>query len=179
MRVREGDKVCLKCGGINGHIDGCSADNDLVLEVVSTYSRAQAIEDGVLVDCSEAPFDELNRAAGIKVHVAMTIEAFDAYVYPVGVIRSPIKPVPRGSQWELSPESEKLPPGQSMVGRYWDIVWMLRFAMRGKENASCVAFELHVVPHRGGRAEIAKLKCVAGPADDGDLCLTIMLPDQD
>lgn len=179
MSVSEGDKVCLKCGGINGHNQGCPGDNDQVFEVISAYSRAQAIEDGVLVDCGQAPFDELNRAAGIKVHVAMTIEAFDAYVHPVGVSGFPMKATQEGSQWKLSPESDQLPAGQSMVGRYWDIVWMLRLAMQGKEDASCVTFELRVVPNRGGNAEIARLKCVAGPDDDGDVCLTIMLPDQD
>ena len=41
--------------------------NELFGEVISSYSRAQAIEDGVLVDVSSVA-----RAAGIKFPVAMT-----------------------------------------------------------------------------------------------------------
>jgi hypothetical protein len=179
MPVKEGDKVCLNCGGVNGHKPGCSGESDQVFEIVSTYSRAQAIEDGVLVDCSQAPFDELNRSAGIKVHVAMTAEAFDSYVHPLGVAPFPVKTAQQGNTWELSPQSTQLPPGQTMLGRYWDILWMLRLAMQRQLDDSYVMFRLNVVPNRGGNPEMVELKCVAGPDDEGNVCLTIMLPDQD
>lgn len=51
--------------------------------------------------------------------------------------------------------------------------------MRVTRDASCVFFDLRVVPNSGGNPEMAKLKCVAGPDDEGEVCLTIMLPDQD
>jgi hypothetical protein len=178
MPVREGDKVCLQCGGINGHNPDCSAGSDQVFEVISTYSRAQAIEDGVLVDCGQPPFNELNRRAGIKVHVAMTVEVFHSYVHPVGGC-FPVKTTQQGDCWELPQQSSHLPPGQTITGRYWDIVWMLRLAMRHQLEESCVFFDVHVVPNSGGNPETAKLKCVVGPDDEGDVCLTIMLPDQD
>ena len=178
MPVREGDRVCLQCGGVNGHNPGCSAGSDQVFKVISAYSRAQAIEDGVLVDCTQPPFDELNRNVGIKVHVAMTVEAFHSYVHPVGGC-FPVKTTQQGNDWQLGQHSPQLPPGQTITGRYWDIVWMLRFAMRNQLEESCVFFDLRVVPNEGGNPKLAKLKCVAGPDDEGDVCLTIMLPDQD
>jgi hypothetical protein len=134
----------------------------------------------VLVDCTQPPFDELNRNAGITVHLAMTAEAFHAYVHPLGPSSSPVKTAQNGNAWEpANKRTERLPPGQDMRGRYWDIVWMLRLHMLRERNSSCVLFRLHVVPNSGGRARQVQLKCVAGPDDDGNVCLTIMLPDQD
>ncbi len=178
MPPKQGDKVCLECGAVNGHGEGCSGNEDQVFEVLSVYSRAQAIEDGVLVDCGQPPFGQLNQRAGILVHVAMTVEAFDAYVHPIGGSQVPIKTTQQDSHWELSPHTTQLPPGQDMAGRYWDIIWMLRLAAGGQDDTSC-HFRVQVVPNHGGPPEAAELKCLAGPDDEGNLCLTIMLPLQD
>jgi len=51
--------------------------------------------------------------------------------------------------------------------------------MRSQRDSSCVLFRLYVVPNNGGKQRLVQLKCVAGPDDEGDVCLTIMLPDQD
>src|SRR2546426_9684548 len=129
---KEGDRVCVECGGVNEHRPGCSRQSDQEFSVISVYSRQMAIEDGVLVDCSQSPFDRLNREAGIKVHVAMTAQAFDAYVHPLGTAPSPIRTTQNENAWHLDTrlsEPVRLPPGQDMLGRYWDIVWMLRLAM--------------------------------------------------
>jgi hypothetical protein len=182
MPVKEGDKVCVKCGGVNEHRPGCSGENDLEFEVISFYGRKAAIEDGVLVDCTQPPFDELNWNAGIKVHVAMTAEAFHAYVHPLGSTSSPIQTVRNDTTWQVGAASEgnaHLPPGQDMKGRYWDVVSVLGWAMRRHQEDSCVLFRLHVVPNHGGQARLVELKCVAGPDDEGKICLTIMMPDQD
>jgi hypothetical protein len=74
----------------------------------------------------------------------------------------------------------KLPSGQGLKGRYWDVVWTLRAALyASRDDIACVGFQLLVVPNEGGNAKLVELKCVAGPDDEGDLCLTIMLPEQD
>lgn len=182
MPVNQGDRVCLKCGGVNGHDITCTGGDDQVFEVISAYSRAQAIADGVLVDCSQAPFDQINLSAGIKVHVAMTAEAFHAYVHPIGLAASPMQAIQNGNRWQLNTRSintEQLPSGQDMVGRYWDIIWMLQATMQHQKDVAEVLFRFGVVPNSGGNPEMVELKCVAGPDDDGELCLTIMLPDQD
>ena len=43
--LKEGDSVCYGCGGVNEHSPSCTAQD--VAEVISVYTRAQALEDGV------------------------------------------------------------------------------------------------------------------------------------
>jgi len=53
-----GDRICASCGSINGHHrPGCTDDDSV--EVITVYTRQQAIEDGILVDCEQAPMGEL------------------------------------------------------------------------------------------------------------------------
>ena len=182
MRVKEGDKICRECGGVNEHEANCSRQREVWWEVISVYSRAQAIHDGALVDCAQPPFDELNQNVGLRVYVAMPVEAFDANVHPLGNARFPVKIVQRGKIWkpEALPEhAPQFPAGQDMKGRYWDIVWMLRMAMGGRNDERSVLFRFHAVPNSGGSPQLVHLKCVVGPDDEGNPCLTIMLPDQD
>jgi hypothetical protein len=49
-------------------------------EIVSRYSRIEAIEYGVLVDMTQEPFGSLAREAGIIWPIAMTATAFSAFV---------------------------------------------------------------------------------------------------
>ena len=136
--------------------------------VIYSYSRSQAIEDGELVDVSKVA-----REAGIKFPVALTRAVWAKYVE-----------VPRDDKM-----------CQDEKGRLWDIVWMLRFAARrgGKE----MLFKLHVampdrgdwdqnegLPERGSglrRAthRLVTLKAVCGPGDTPEPVITIMLPDED
>jgi hypothetical protein len=83
-------------------------------EVISIYTRKQAIEDGVLVDVSS-----LAREAGIKCPVALTRTVWDQYVE-----------VPAGVQ------------GQDLNGRLWDILFMFRF--HAKRGGSDLLFKLSV-----------------------------------
>lgn len=68
-------------------------------EIISSYSRAQAIEDGVLVDVTTA-----SREAGFTVPVAVT-----------------------AAVWcELEPTEAETSQGQSAIGRLWDVLNILR-----------------------------------------------------
>jgi hypothetical protein len=49
-------------------------------EIISRYTRAQAIEDGILVDMTAEPFGDLAREAGLKWPIAMTATAFNEFV---------------------------------------------------------------------------------------------------
>lgn len=70
-------------------------------DVIHSYSRAQALADGALVDASA-----MAKEAGIKVPVALTRAAWGAAV-----------------RWEGSAlQDEK--------GRLWDVLWLLRNAAR-------------------------------------------------
>jgi len=64
--------------------------------LIAAYSRAQAIEDGVLVDVTEQA-----KQAGIKAPVALTRAVWDRYV-------------------ELSPAANKA--GNDTTGRLWDFL---------------------------------------------------------
>src|SRR5215510_2989104 len=49
-------------------------------ELISVYTRQEAIADGVLVDCTDDFFDDLNRNAGVIFDVAMTRAVFERYI---------------------------------------------------------------------------------------------------
>jgi len=70
-------------------------------EVIYSYTRSQAVADGVQVDVSKVAAE-----AGIRFPVFLTRTVFDAFVT-----------VPEGVT------------GQDEAGRLWDVVWMLRFGI--------------------------------------------------
>ena len=127
--------------------------NELFGEVISSYSRAQAIGDGVLVDVSATA-----KEAGIKFPVALTSTVWGQYVE-----------VPEGVSC------------QDETGRLWDILWMFRCAA-AKFDGSTLLFKLYVRNHNRERLnsrDLVTLKAVCGPGDDGEPVVTIMLPDED
>jgi hypothetical protein len=89
--------------------------NDSQSELISSYSRAQALEDGVLVDVTNTA-----KEAGIRLPIAVTRAVWDSCVA-----------VPKGTSC------------QDENGRLWDLVWMLSLAMRrasGSEVFFTVSF---------------------------------------
>jgi hypothetical protein len=122
-------------------------------DVIYAYTRAQAIEDGVLVDVSE-----MAREAGIKFPVAVTSAVWGKYVE-----------VPEGVTC------------QDETGRLWDILWMFRRAA-AKFSGSTLLFELYVRNHNRDRLDsrdLVTLKAICGPGDTPEPVITIMLPDED
>ena len=120
-------------------------------DVIYTYTRKQAIEDGVLVDVSTTA-----REAGINFPVALTSTVWDMYVVP----------------------SEKLADsGQSIAGRLWDLLWMFRLkAMRSNKSLlyfSCLFLDVNE------KLEEVKFKALCGPGDNAEPVITIMLPGED
>jgi hypothetical protein len=119
-------------------------------EVISSYSRAQAIEDGYLVDVSEVA-----KEAGIKFPVAVTRTVWDGYITP-------------------DTRAEKL--GQSESGRLWDTLWMLRCNL--KRGGSEIRYQLYYIM-KERQKRLVTLKAVCGPGDDAEPVITIMLPEED
>ena len=117
--------------------------------VISTYTRREAIADGVLVDVTETA-----REAGIRYPVAITRSVWDTIIIPD----------PRDRQ-----------RGQSAEGRLWDVLWMLKVAAR--RGGDTLRYSLAVVIK--GRRRVVELKSVCGPGDDTKPVITIMLPDED
>jgi len=86
-------------------------------DIIYSYSREQAIEDGVLVDISN---DELTKNAGFKVPVCLTRAVFSLCEVPEGL--------------------EGL---QDFKGRLWDVLWMAVNAFRTfKEDKHLVPFKV-------------------------------------
>ena len=122
------------------------------VEMISSYSRQQAIRDGVLVDVSE-----MAREAGIRYPAALTRSVWQRYVR-----------VPAG-----------LEGLQDEQGRLWDILWMLRFGVLPSEsNKAELVFKLYV-QNRKRAPQSVTLKALCGPGDIGEPVITVMLPEED
>jgi hypothetical protein len=122
-------------------------------EVIYAYTRKQALADGFQVEVSKTA-----QEAGIHFPVFITRTAFDAYV--------------------------TVPPnvsGQDEAGRLWDVVWMLRFAIRkAAQGQSRLPFALYVRnDNRAPRLVKLVAMCGALDIDDPQPSITIMLPDED
>lgn len=120
--------------------------------LIHSYSRAEAIEDGFLVDVTATA-----KEAGFKYPVALTRAVWCNYVE-----------VPSGVQ------------GQDEVGRLWDILTMLRHAIRRSNGSNEMSFHLHVRnDNRDATPPLVQLKSICGPNDDASPCITVMLPEED
>jgi len=121
--------------------------------VIYAYTRKQAIADGVQVDVSSTA-----KEAGIRFPVFITRNAFDAYV-------------------TVPPDAH----GQDEAGRLWDVVWMLRFAIRkAAQGQDRLPFALYV-RNDNRAARLVKLiaTCGALDMDDPQPAITVMMPDED
>ena len=126
-------------------------------EIIYAYTRAQAIEDGVLVDVSETA-----REAGFVYPVAMTAAAWADCV-----------------AW--SDEDTKRQVPQDEFGRLWDVLWMVK--MVAKAAAEGLKSSIRSTAYPGGgnghQPRLTQLKMVCGPGDTPEPVITIMLPDED
>lgn len=127
-------------------------------DVIYSYTRAQAIADGVLIDATELATD-----AGFKWPVALTAAAWAESV-----------------AW--SDADNKRQAYQDQSGRLWDVLFMAAYAIRTAGNVDQqLLFDLHCIP-RNGRATKSQqltLKLILGPGDDAQPVITIMLPTED
>ena len=122
-------------------------------EVIYAYTRKQALADGFQVEVTTTA-----QEAGIRFPVFLTRAVFDAYVA-----------VPKDVT------------GQDESGRLWDIVWMLRFAIRKAQSGQDrLPFALYI-RNDNRRPKLVKLiaSCGALDIDDPQPAITVMLPDED
>jgi hypothetical protein len=123
---------------------------DLFGPVIHSYSRAEALEDGVLVDVTS-----MAREAGFRIPVALTRAVWESYVtVPPKVI------------------------AQDEPGRLWDILWMASLAARCNRNASEVRFTVSI-RNDNRQPRPRRLKAVVGSGDGGEAVITILLPEED
>ena len=120
-------------------------------DIISRYTRAQAIEDGELVDVTET-----GKEAG--------------FVYPVAITRN------LWHSW-IEPSEKAKAYGQDAQGRLWDVLWMLKIGIR-KSAGEHITYEV-IFQNGSGRkyTDIVKLWAICGPGDQGEPVITIMLPE--
>ena len=121
--------------------------------VIYSYTRAQAVADGVQVEVTKTA-----QEAGIRYPVFLTRTVYDAYVT-----------VPEGVT------------AQDEAGRLWDIIWMTRFAiLRARPGVDRIPVALYV-RNDNTRAKLVKLIATCGPLDidDPQPAITVMMPDED
>ena len=121
--------------------------------IIYAYTRKQAVEDGEQVDVSTTDAE-----AGIRFPVFLTRRVFDTYV--------------------------TVPPNvtcQDEAGRLWDIVSMLRFAIKsGRDAGDRIAYSLYV-RNDNRRPRLVKLVAVCGARDmdASEPAITVMVPGED
>jgi hypothetical protein len=120
-------------------------------DLISIYTRAEAIEDGELVDVSSTAVE-----VGIKFPVAVTRAVW------VGVVE---------------PDEFAQKHGESIRGRLWDVICMLKQAIVAQGGSSTSNYRL--IATKGGRKHTVELKSVCGPGDTPEPVITIMLPNED
>ena len=129
--------------------------------VICSYTRADALSDGMLVDVSE-----MAQEAGFKIPVAVTTSVWEECIY-----------------W---PEDEANGYGQSTDGRLWDVLFMAHCEIASaRGNEQDLEYKLNVIP-RGTKPEntgaiddftgaiLTTLKINIGPGDNGEPVITIM-----
>ncbi len=122
---------------------------------IHTYTRAQALADGELIDVTQP-----GKEAGFRCPVAITRAVWSDCV-------------------EWSDQDTDRQTYQDEAGRLWDVIWMAHLAAR--RGGSETLFQLRRVP-RGGRGRMPRLvtlKMIAGPGDAGELTITIMMKNED
>ena len=126
--------------------------------VIFSYTRAQAIEDGILVDVSETA-----REAGFKIPVAVTRTVWERLIA-----------LPEGYQGF-----------QDERGRLWDVVWMAHYYARRAPDRDRVTMSVLVRDIRkdlrdSNRPPRRHSPIVAiGAGDRDEPVVTIMFPEDD
>lgn len=141
-------------------------EKDVFGEVISSYSRAEALADGVLIDVTETA-----KEAGI--------------VYPVAISQ--------GLWGEYIEVPESLKGIQDLQGRLWDVLTMFRFSAKTTKMADDGVVESQRCGHqtmffktifqmpstRGTpKMETVSIKSICGPGDNAEPVLTFMLPEE-
>jgi hypothetical protein len=130
------------------------AEENVFGEPISVYTQEQGIRDGVLIPVAK----EESIAAGFPYPVLVTGNLFHSYIEPANL----------GDM-----------PGQSAKGRMWDILFVLYQRALSNKSKSLVEFEVLFLMKkwRVPRHENVRLWAVCGPGDQGEITITIMLPE--
>jgi hypothetical protein len=121
-------------------------------EVISSYSRAQALADGVLMDAQVGDIAEVTRQHVGTMPTAMTSAVF-------GLIEKAVRNPKASNDWK---------------GVWHDILWMSQFARRAsaQDGGSPKGFKVTITGT--GRQRLFVLWVSVGPGDAGGPVVTVM-----
>jgi hypothetical protein len=122
-------------------------------DVIYAYTRQQALDDGILVDATA-----LAKEAGFKWPVAITTRLWHGYIVPA---------------------LDLVPDGQSANGRLWDLLSILHHTILNSKDDTFLRFSVLFLMSPGSTLIPVELISVAGPGDNGEPVITVMLPDED
>jgi hypothetical protein len=126
---------------------------------IFTYTRADAIRDGVLIDVTETA-----KEAGFLVPLALSNAAWEDCV-----------------AWTA--EYSKRQVHQDQTGRLWDVLNLAQFRLKQATKAASgqLGFSVLRVPRDGKTTRPVRLylKLHSGAGDNGEHVLTILLPHED
>ena len=123
-------------------------------DLVYAYTRAQAIEDGVLVDATIGDLAEVTR---------------QHFKYPVAMTASVFALMTRAVEHPKHLNDYK--------GVWHDILWMSRKNVTRRFDSATHLFKVWITG--AGRKRWHELKIVCHPGDNGEPVLTIMFPEED
>lgn len=119
-------------------------------DLVFRYTRADALNDGSLVDVSD-----MAKKAGFK--------------FPVAVTQQVMADIENGISKNKT----------DVNGRLWDVLYMLHLKIKlSKSDSQWLLYEL-IMPVEGDKNTTYRLKAHIGPGDNGEAVITIMLPNED
>ncbi len=127
--------------------------NEIFGEVISSYSRTNALEDGVLHDVTK-----MAKEAGIKFPVAITDRLAEL----------------------VTPSPAEVKAGQSWDGRLWDVLFMFSMAAK-KAEGNLLLYEVLFYNEHGKnfKHERETIKAVVGPGDEFEPVITLMVEYED
>jgi hypothetical protein len=119
-------------------------------DVIYSYSRSDALADGVLIDVSD-----IAREAGFTLPVAVSDNLYHSYIMP---------------SLELAKE------GQSPSGRLWDTLNVLRYAIKASPATDRLSLSVLFTMSPNTDPIPVELLAVCGPGDSGEPVVTVMFP---
>jgi hypothetical protein len=126
---------------------------DLFGPVIYSYFRSQALADGVLIDISD-----ISREAGFRWPAAVSAHLYHEV---------------------LNPGHSLAAQSQSLEGRIWDMLNVLRLVIKSGPDTSRLTFSPLFVMVPDGPPTPITIIATAGPGDQGEPVLTIFLPEDD
>jgi hypothetical protein len=125
-------------------------------DVISTYSRAQAIDDGVLIDLMQ--------------HTETAKLCREHYKFPIACT---------AALWELIQQAISHPKhGNDLLGVLHDVLWMSRRNKKAVSNDGNT-WLFQVIITGTGNKKIHTLKLVFDQGDDEEPVLTLMIQGED